>query len=73
VQSVSEALGNQRYAQLQAWLHSPAQRVQRILQVTATDWWPDGAVPLTRKAAARVVRAHRAREQAQAGRARRRA
>lgn len=73
MQTISEALGNQRYAQLQAWLHSPAQRVQRILQVTAADWWPDGTVPQTRKAAGRVARAHRERAHAQAGRNRRHA
>lgn len=59
MQSVPESLGNQRYAQLQQWLQSPVQRVQRILQVTAADWWPDGQVPQTRKAAGRAVRAHR--------------
>lgn len=59
MQSVPMALGNQRYAQLQAWLASPAQRVCNVLQVTAVDWWPDGVVPLTRKAAGRLARAHR--------------
>lgn len=71
MQSVSETLGNQRYAQLQDWLASPVQRMQRVLQVTAADWWPDGQVPLTRKAAGRMVRAHREREHTHAGRARR--
>jgi hypothetical protein len=73
MQSVPEGLGNQRYAQLQDWLHSPVLRVQRILQVTAADWWPDGQVPQTRKDASRVARAHREREQVHAARGRRHA
>jgi hypothetical protein len=73
VQSVPEGLGNQRYAQLQQWLQSPVQRAQRIVQVTAADWWPDGQVPQTRKAAGRVARAHREREQAHGVRGRRHA
>ncbi|KQP49520.1 hypothetical protein [Pseudorhodoferax sp. Leaf274] len=73
MQSVLQGLGNQRYAQLREWLDRPAQRVQRILQVTAADWWPDGEVPQTRKAAGRVARAHREREHAQAARGRRHA
>ena len=73
MQSVPEGLGNQRYALLQQWLHSPAQRVQRILLVTAADWWPDGQVPQTRKDAGRVARAHRERTQAQSVRGRRHA
>lgn len=65
MQSVPKTLGNQRYLQLQAWLASPVQRAHRVLQVTATDWWPEGIVPLTRKAAGRLARTHR--EQAHAG------
>lgn len=66
MQSVPQGLGNQRYAQLQQWLHSPVQRVQRILQVTAADWWPDGQVPRTRRDAGRAARAHRERGRAHA-------
>lgn len=73
MQSVVESLGNQRYAQLQLVLQSPSMRVQRILQVTAARWWPDGQVPLTRKAAGRLVRTHRDREHGHALRARRHA
>ncbi|MGC3983841.1 MAG: hypothetical protein QM777_03395 [Pseudorhodoferax sp.] len=68
MQSVPQGLGNRRYAQLQEWLHSPLQRVQRILLVTAADWWPDGEVPHTRKDAGRVARAHRERGHAHAAR-----
>ena len=73
MQSVPEGLGNRRYAQLQQWLHSPLQRVQRILLVTAADWWPDGQVPQTRKDAGRAARAHREREHARTLRGRRHA
>ncbi|WP_326535325.1 hypothetical protein [Pseudorhodoferax sp.] len=72
--TVPQFLGNQRYAQLQSWLGSPTQRAQRVLQVTAAAWWPDGLVPQTRKAAGRIARAqHAHREQAHAGRVRRHA
>lgn len=73
MQTVVQSLGNQRYTLLQDWLNSPAQRVQRVLQVTATDWWPDGVVPQTRKAAGRMVRSHREREHGHAVRMRRHA
>jgi hypothetical protein len=57
VQSLANVLGDQRYAQLQDRLACPTLRAQRVLQVTAAAWWPDGVVPLTRKAAERLVRA----------------
>ncbi|KQP11994.1 hypothetical protein [Pseudorhodoferax sp. Leaf267] len=58
METVCRALGNGRYDQLQAWLDSPAQRVRRVLDVTTASWWPDGAPPTGRRAAARAARAH---------------
>lgn len=56
MQPVPDALGNQRYQRLQELLASPLLRAQQVLAVTAADWWPDGAVPQTRRAAQRMVR-----------------
>ncbi len=50
MQSLPAGLGNSRYEQLRQWLDSPAMRVQRVLQVTAQWWWPDGAPSSSREA-----------------------
>lgn len=55
MQSVLKSLGAQRYAHLQSWLESPAQRARLVLAVTAADWWPDGVAPPTHKAARRMA------------------
>lgn len=56
--NIVKTLGNSRYDQLQTWLSSPAQRVRRVLGVTAAAWWPDGEPPHGRRAAARAIGAH---------------
>ncbi len=46
MQEVSCGLGNGRYDALREWLHSPRARVQRVLQVSALSWWPEGVPPV---------------------------
>ena len=55
METVPKALGNGRYDQLQAWLSSPAQRVRRVLEVSAASWWPDGQPPQGRRPGARAA------------------